>query len=70
MLSQVEYDRADKALSKVIACPGAFTEFQVDFAMTNADRLDKHRLNTRLTNRQWRVIERIEITVNVLEGDA
>lgn len=59
-LSQDDYDRIQKALTAVIESPGEFTDFQVDFAFSNADKLDNFKLDTFWSDKQWAVIEGIE----------
>ena len=66
-LSQDDVERIDKALTAVMEAPGDFTEFQVDFAYSNASRLDTHGLNTFMSVKQWEVIEGIE---KKMEDDA
>lgn len=59
-LSQDDFERIDKALTAVIEASGDFTEFQVDFAYGNANRLEKYGRNTFMSVKQWEVIEGIE----------
>ena len=68
-LTQAEFDRIDEALTEVIERSGEFGSSEVDFAMSNAERLDKHGLNTRISVAQWDVIARIENRIDVLAGE-
>ncbi len=52
--------RLNRVLSAVIESPGDFTDFQVDFAFNNADKLDAYKLDTFWSTKQWTVIEGIE----------
>jgi hypothetical protein len=56
--------RVDKALSAVIEAPGDFTDFEVDFATSNADRIDEFGILTRWSLAQWKVVEEIEKKIN------
>ena len=51
----------------VIEAPGDFTEFQVDFACRNANRLETHGRDTFMSVKQWAVVEGIERKME--EGD-
>ncbi len=62
-LSPDDLARLDAALGAVIQNPGFFTEFQVDFAMTNANRLETYGAGAYWSAKQWEVIEGIEKTM-------
>lgn len=59
-LTQDDLARLDKALSAVIQNPGFFTDFQVDFAFSNADRLEAYGTGAFWSGKQWEVIDGIE----------
>ena len=52
--------RLDKALTAVIQSPGFFTDFEVDFAFSNADRLEAYGAGAFWSEKQWEVIDGIE----------
>lgn len=62
-LTPDDLTRLDKALSAVIQNSGFFTDFQVGFAMTNADRLSTYGAGAYWSAKQWEVIESIEKTM-------
>ena len=59
-LSQDEFKRIDKALERVLSESTEFTDFEVDFAFKNADRLGKYGCRTRFSEAQLRVVDKIE----------
>ena len=60
LLTQEEFDRFDKVLLAVLEEPDRFTDFENDFAMTNADRLELYGRSTAFSEEQRRVIDEIE----------
>ena len=66
-ISQDDFDRIDKVLSVVIDQAGEFTDFEVDFAMRNANRLDEFQLYTRFSDSQWGVLERLEKKIEEMD---
>jgi hypothetical protein len=67
-LTEEAYKRVDAALGTVVEQAGGFTDFQVDFAMGNADRLDRFGRATRFTEKQWKVIAEIEQRIAALNA--
>lgn len=70
MMDDAEFRRIDRLLGLVIERPGEFTQFQVDFAMTNAERLELYGRNANFSDRQKRVIDKIEKRVGAIEAGA
>lgn len=70
VLTQEEFERIDTVLARVLSESTEFDDFQVDFAINNADRLDRYGLDTRFSSGQWRVIRRIEAKIQEMEEDA
>ena len=60
--------RIEKLLGRVIEDPADFTEFQVDFAFANADRIEKYGRRARFTKKQLQVIDQIEQSIDKLES--
>ena len=65
-LSQDDVARIDRVLGVVIENAGEFSESQVDFAMSNASRLDEFKRLTRISPKQWEVIEDLETKIGEL----
>lgn len=63
-----DFARIDSALAAVIVEPGNFTEFQVDFAMTNAERLDLYGEATNFSEKQLGVVREIEARIAETHG--
>ena len=59
-LSEEEFTRIDRALAAVLAARGEFTDFEVNFAYDNADRLERFGKDTLFSDKQLAVIEGIE----------
>ncbi len=68
-LSQAEFARIDRTLSTVIERSGEFSSFDVDFAMTNAERLDRFGLRTSFSVGQWDALARIENRLQEIDGE-
>ncbi|MBF0094900.1 MAG: hypothetical protein HQL34_10200 [Alphaproteobacteria bacterium] len=66
-LSQDEFDRINRALAAVLEDGVGFGDFLSDFALSNADRLEKYGLKTRFTARQWEMIRKIEARIKAME---
>ena len=59
-LSAEELARLEAALGAVLDGPADFHEFQVDFAFSMADRVERYGAGTFVSDKQWAVIARIE----------
>lgn len=67
-LTQDEFDRIDRALVAVLEDGEGFGDFLSDFALSNADRLERYGLETRFTLRQWEMIGKIEARAEEIKG--
>jgi|GEM_PF-5917144 len=67
-MTRDEFEEIDKTLSCVIENPADYSEFQVDFAMRNADRLGRFREATVFTAKQRQVIDEIQARTDAMEG--
>lgn len=66
-LTQAEFDRIDRALAAVIGDGEGFGDFLTDFALSNADRLEKYGLKTRFSPKQREMIRKIEARIKEME---
>ena len=67
-LTPDDVERIDKALSAAIESPEDFTDFQVDFALSNASRLGTYGVRTHWSEKQWAVIAGIEEKMEESDG--
>lgn len=65
-LSEDDVARIDRVLGVVIENAGAFSDFEVDFALSNASRAGEFGFLTRISSKQWEVIERLEAKIGEL----
>jgi len=70
-LSAEQLAQIEAALGTVLDGPADFHEFQVDFAFSMADRIEKYGALAFVSAKEWDVIKRIETrAVEIAEGGA